>query len=167
MVSYPLNLFQDQTYTIIETNGEAAKLFGDPKRLPAGQKLTIKFEIRLGYVVKFTLTNAKPDPGRDFAVEAQARMITADNPTMTHWPSREGFIMGFIKKDVPKEKQLFMMWLERVGQLADPNAPLKLMMFFFHNEDCFSGGTGDINGIAGGMGQDNGGGVGTGPNYRP
>lgn len=167
MVSYPVNMFHKQKYTINKTFGEATVLFGDPTKLPNGQKLTIEFDVKVDNTVEFKLTNAYPtDPKRDFIKEAgAARMIYKGNPRTPYWPSPEGLIMGYINKgDVGKTQQLFMMWLEPNIQRQDPFDSMTLMIFFFNTNDCFSGGAGNIDGTFGGPGQENGSGIGNGPN---
>lgn len=159
--------FDNKEYTIHRTEGEARILFGnaqaepDPKERP-----TIEFIVCHDNTVRFIVKNDKPTiPNRSFAKEASARIIYYGKPD--EWLSeRNAVIMGFLNKGYPNTKQqLFMMWLEPEDPYSLPNAPLRLVMFFFRADDCFSGGNSGIGGPTG-SGQENGGAVAGGPNNR-
>jgi hypothetical protein len=163
MANYPFDLYHDKKYTITWTEGEAIDLFGDAQKV--AKPTTIKFALYADNTVGFTVDPITSPTGRKFADEAKARFISAR--TTKWWPSPHGMIMGFLNKGpqyVDKTQQLFMMWIAPQVPLVDPDFPFELKMFFFHTKDCFSGGSGDIDGTIGGIGQINGGGIGSGPN---
>lgn len=164
----PIQFYDGVEFILQRTKGEAEKLFG-PLPLTAGKPPTLKINIdRVSSMVSFTYTqnDASPDPHRNFPAEAMlsARYIDGDKFQSQNWPDpMNDMIIGHINWDDPDKRQLFLMWSRLDPNAADPRQALRLGFFFFANSVRFSSCKGGV--TVPGIGQDNGGGSGTGPNH--
>ncbi|HSE11074.1 MAG TPA: hypothetical protein VLB69_00440 [Rudaea sp.] len=164
----PIQFYDGVEFVLQRTNGEAEKLFG-PLPLIAGKPPTLKINIdRVSSMVSFTYTqnDASPDHGRNFPNEAMlsARYIDGDKFENQNWPDpMNDMIIGHINWNDPGKRQLFLMWSRVDPNAPDPRQPLRLGFFFFTNGVRFSSCNGGV--TVPGIGQDNGGGSGTGPTH--
>lgn len=153
----PMNLYINKDFTLDKTSGEAEKLFG---KLP-GSGVAPKLRIAIGKDAKvaFTVTDAKPDPGRDFQTEAEARYIDGNVFNSSTWPDEHNdIIIGHINWKQKGKQQLFLMW---VRPHPTDSTKVQLGFFIFTNAVRFSCCEGEMS--VPGVGQVDGGGSGTGP----
>jgi hypothetical protein len=156
-----MSFYDGHEFTLDSTSGEGEKLFG---KVPGGANpTTLKIAIDpKSSLVTFTVKGASPTTGRDFSKEATARYIDGDQFESATWPDpMQDVIVGHINYGVKGRQQLFLMWVRQDTPLRDPKRALKLGFFFFANRTRFSTGDGDM--TVKGVGQENGGGSGTGP----
>ena len=153
----PMNLYTNKDFTLDKTSGEAQKLFGDLQGAEKAPKLRIKINDKAE--VAFTVTDADPDPGRNFSAEAEARYIDGNIFNSATWPDEQNdIIIGHINWKKEGRQQLFLMWAR-----VDPtdSTKVKLGFFFFANAVRFSCGDGSMS--LSDVGQVDGGGSATGP----
>ena len=149
-----INWYRDKEFVIDSTVGEGAKLFGYAPS-PAGvPPTTLRIKLNQEGLVTLVLLQG----GGTRAFFPSARYIDGENFENMYpdFPSND-LIIGHFDFGDPNEQQFFLMWVR-----PDPKDPktLRLAFFIFAHSSRFSTGVGSMTPL---VGQQNGGGTGTGP----